>query len=85
MKAHVSGVSMRPPLCTDADDLLRCSATVGNLGREGRTRHPYLGKALGSFACAKDRAKHTGPPFNIFKHESILHMFASAGKQTPAA
>ena len=32
LKAQVSGVSMRPPLCTDADDLLRCSATVGNLG-----------------------------------------------------
>ena len=33
------------------------------LRREGRARHPYLGKALGSFACAKERAKHTGPPF----------------------
>ena len=33
------------------------------LRREGRAKHPYLGKALGSFACAKDRAKHTGPPF----------------------
>ena len=32
MKAQVPDVSMRPPLCTDADDLLRCSATVGNLG-----------------------------------------------------
>ena len=26
---------MHPPLCTDADDLLRCSATVGNLGERG--------------------------------------------------
>ena len=25
-----------------------------------RGRHPYLGKALGSFACANDRSKHTG-------------------------
>ena len=39
------------------DDLLRCSATVGNLGERG-ARHPYLGKALGSFTCAKDMAKH---------------------------
>ena len=54
---------MRPPLCTDADDLLRCSATVGNLGEMGEPDILYLGKALGSFACAKDRAKHTGPPF----------------------
>ena len=35
LKAQVSGVSMRPPLCADADDLLRCSATVGNLGERG--------------------------------------------------
>ena len=32
MKAQVPDVSMRPPPCTDADDLLRFSATVGNLG-----------------------------------------------------
>ena len=63
LKAQVPDVSMRPPpLCTDADDLLRCSATVGNLGERG-ARHPYFGKALGTFACTKDRAKHTGPPF----------------------
>ena len=35
LKAQVPGVSMRPPLCTDADDLLCCSATVGNLGERG--------------------------------------------------
>ena len=35
LKAIVPGVSMRPPLCTDAYDLLRCSATVGNLGERG--------------------------------------------------
>ena len=35
LKAQVPGVSMRPPLFTDADDLLRCSATVGNLGERG--------------------------------------------------
>ena len=62
---QVPGVSMRLPPCTDADDLLRCSATVGNSGERGETdSHPYLGKALESFAwCAKDRSKHTGPPF----------------------
>ena len=32
LKAQVPDVSMRPQLCADADDLLRCSATVGNLG-----------------------------------------------------
>ena len=31
--------------------------------REGRARYPYLGTALGSLVCAKDRAKHTDPPF----------------------
>ena len=62
LKAQVPGVSVRPPPCSDADDLLSCSATVGNLG-DGRARHLYLGKALRSFACAKDRSKHTGPPF----------------------
>ena len=35
LKAQVPGVSMRPQLCTDADDLLRCSATVRNLGERG--------------------------------------------------
>ena len=35
LKAQVPGVSMHPPLCTDADDLLHCSATVGNLGERG--------------------------------------------------
>ena len=35
LKAQVPGVSMRAPLCTYADDLLRCSATVGNLGERG--------------------------------------------------
>ena len=58
LKAQVLGVTMRLPPCPDADELLRCSATV-----EGRATHPYLDKALGSFTCAKDRAKHTGPPF----------------------
>ena len=63
LKAQVPGVSMRPTLCTDADDLLRCSATVGNLEERGRARHPYLGKALGYFACTKHRSKHMGPSF----------------------
>ena len=35
LKAQVTGVSMRPPLCTDADDLLHCRATVWNLGERG--------------------------------------------------
>ena len=35
LKAQVPDVSMCPPLCTDADDLLRCCATVGNLGESG--------------------------------------------------
>ena len=35
LKAQVPGVSLRPTPCTDADDLLRCSATVGNLGERG--------------------------------------------------
>ena len=51
---------MRPPPCTDADDLLHCSR---ELKIERRARHLYLGKALVYFACTKDRAKHTGPPF----------------------
>ena len=43
---------MHPPLCTDADDLLRCSATVGNLGESGEpdiltyVRHWDLLRAL---------------------------------------
>ena len=41
LKAQVPDVSMRPPLCTDADDLLRCSATVGNLG-EGESQTSFL-------------------------------------------
>ena len=35
LKAHVPGVSMRLPPCTDADDLLHCSATVRILGDRG--------------------------------------------------
>ena len=62
LKAQVPGVSMGTPPCTDGDDLLRCSATVGNLG-ERESQASYLGKAMGSFACPKDRSKHTGPPF----------------------
>ena len=52
--------------CTDADDLLSCSATVGNLGERGRARHPYLGMTLGYFACAKDKRKRTGLPFKAW-------------------
>ena len=35
LKVQVPGVSMRPSPCTDADDLLCCSATVGNLVKRG--------------------------------------------------
>ena len=35
LKAQVRGVSMRLKRCIDADDLLLCSATVGNLGELG--------------------------------------------------
>ena len=38
-RVYIEGTSSRclnaPPLCTEADDLLRCSATVGNLGERG--------------------------------------------------
>ena len=40
LKAQVPDVSMRPPLWTDADDLLRCSATVGNLGASILSMNP---------------------------------------------
>ena len=36
------------------------------LRREERASHPYIGKALDSFAHAKDRAKHTGPLFSTW-------------------
>jgi len=39
-KGQITGVPMRPTLCTSADDLLRDSATVRNLG-EGDS-HPYF-------------------------------------------
>ena len=49
---------MRPPPCTDADDLLRCSATVGNVGERGG---PDI--LIHDLLRAKDRSKHMGPPF----------------------
>ena len=40
-RVYIEGGSSRylnaTPPCTDADDLLRCSATVGNLGESGET------------------------------------------------
>ena len=60
---------MRPPLCTDADDLLRCSATVGNLGERGEpdiltlVRHWDLLRALKTGRSTRDLH---------FKHESEL-------------
>ena len=61
---------MCPPLCTDADDLLRCSATVGNLGERGEpdilteVRHWDLLRALRTGRSTQDLH---------FKHESELH------------
>ena len=59
-RAQVPDVSMRNLLCTDADDMLCCSATVGNLEERGE---PDIltskGKALVSFAFPTDRTKHT--------------------------
>ena len=49
-------------LYIDVNDMLLCSAMAGN-DRVRRARHSYLGRALGSFACAKYRTKHRGPPF----------------------
>ena len=58
LMAQVPGVSIRPPPCTDADDLLHYCATVGNLRERGeRARHPYLGKVMGFFAWAKERKR----------------------------
>ena len=65
LKVQVPGVSMRPLPCTDADHLLRCSATVGNLhvGERGepdiftKVRHWDILHVL------KDRTNHTGPLF----------------------
>ena len=60
-----------PPLCTDADDLLRCSATVWNLGERGEpdilsyVRHWDLLRALRTGRSTRDLH---------FKHESELHM-----------
>ena len=38
-RVYIEGASYRclnaPPLCTNEDDLLCCSATVGNLGERG--------------------------------------------------
>ena len=82
MKAQVPGVSMRPTLCADADDLLRRSATVGKLGERGEpdiltyVRHWDLLRALRKGRSTRDLH---------FKHESELHMSALAGKRTPAA
>ena len=69
---------MRPPLCTDADDLVRCSATVGNLGERREldiltyVRHWDLLHALRTGQSTR---------YLHFKHESELHMSA----RTPAA
>ena len=49
MKVQVPGVSMLPPPCTDADDLLRCSATVGNLGKRAERGEPDIVTNSGIF------------------------------------
>ena len=53
LKAQITGVSMRPPLCTDGDDLLRCSATVGNVGERGEPEGSICPTKLlyNSFVC----------------------------------
>ena len=45
--------------------------------REGRARHPYLGKALGYFACALRIGQSTRDIH--FKHESELHGNGESG------
>ena len=71
LKAQVPDVSMRPPLCTDADDLLRCSATVENLGAMGEpdiltlVRHCDLLRALRTGRSTQD--VH-------FKHERTAYV-----------
>ena len=61
---------MRPPPCTDADDLLRCSATVGNLEERGepdiltQVRHRDLLRVLRTGQSTRDLH---------FKHEYELH------------
>ena len=56
---------------------MTCSAVVLQL--EG-TRHPFLGKALGSLLCSKDRSMLTGPVLH-FKLESELHGNGEVGNQ----
>ena len=78
MKAQVPHISMRPPPCTDADDLLRCSATVGNLGEREEpailtyVKHWNLLRALRTGQSTQDLH---------FKHESELHG-NSAGRES---
>ena len=77
---QVPGVSMRPPPCTDADDLLRCT-TVGNLG-EGRAKHRYLYKALhGIFLVALRTGQSTQDLH--FNHESVLYVNGAGRESNP--
>ena len=66
---------MHRQLCTDADDLLCCSATVWNCGERGEP-----GKALGSFECHKNRVKQTDIHC---KHESELDGNGSGRESNP--
>jgi len=69
-RRNLLGVPLRPPLCTGADDVLRYSATVGNLGERGEPdiliwlRHWDLLRALRTGQSTRDLH---------FKHESELH------------
>ena len=51
----------------DADCLLSCNATVGNIGKKGEPDTLTYCKALVSCVCTwifcVDRTKHTRPPF----------------------
>ena len=79
LKVQVPGVSMRPPPCTDADDLLRCSATVGNLGERGEpdiltsVTHWDLLRALRTGQSTRDLH---------FRRESELHGNGGVGNRS---
>ena len=58
--------------CTDTDDSLRCSATVGNLEERGEPdRQPYLGKATEISCTPYGQCKAHREGLH-FKHESEL-------------
>ena len=80
---YIEGASSRclnaPPPCTDADDLLRCSATVGDLGERGelyiltKVRHWDVFRALRTVQSTRDLN---------FKHDCELHGNGEIGNPT---